>query len=131
MKKGMIIGFIIIALVALSIVQLYLESSKRDEFKANFGFYPSGTNYGLWTGDPNPKLKSREKDLIWKIWNEEEYKRLKEVHQKMMDADSTEYGSLRNSFLHRIENFKDEIGLANHFGYWIAPDDPDGLLKEK
>ena len=130
MKQGVIIGIVIVALIVFGIIILCTESARWDSFKSAFGFSPSGTNCGFWAGDPNPKLKDHEQNLIGKIWDEE-YKKLQEAYKEMVNANSEEYGRLRNSFLRKIENFKNEIGLTHHFGYWIVPDDPDGLLKEK
>ena len=128
MKKGAIIGIVIGILTVFGIIMLCIENARWDEFKSAFGFYPSGTNYGLFAGDPDPRLKDREQDLIWKTW-EQEYVEIEKLYQKTKETKGSDYAENRELFQRSLKNFQSKINLAHHFGYWIDPDDPEGFLK--
>ncbi len=127
MIKTIIIGLLIATFIIFPLVKLKIEEDKRDNFKIAFGFYPSGTNYGHWTGSPDPALKKHEQDLIQEEWIVK-YIVLEEIHKEMMGTTSTYYTGLRRLFLTQVENIRDQVNLAHHFGYRIYPDDPDGLI---
>ncbi len=128
MKKGKIIGIVIGALVVFGIIMLCVESGKWTEFENAFGFSPSGTDYGFWAGDPDPRLKNHEQDLIWKEW-EKKYADIEKLYNGTKEMEGSNYASYRTAFQLSLEVFKNEVNLAHHFGYWIVPDDPKEFLK--